>query len=304
MATRSAWPIKAEHPAELPPPLDTQLTELLVRGEQVQQLIYVPADSSASRRGAWARTRGVQVLALTDQRLIVGVQAVPRGEAPWVALPYDAIVAWELSVTLLYGRLDLWGDRDGAIVRTSIEFNTVNLRLIEAALAPLERHTLGSTRQGQRDARPQLDLPFKFRNFLNDALLADEPIRALVFQETVVAPVFRLWRRLLTPGTLIVGTDRRLLVIREEAKVGKDRYGYRALSLPRRWANDLVLQAAEEWQTLTYAPNPEILTVLVARSQVAALAALVRAFQEESYSSIAMGTREAHMPGAYEEKRR
>jgi hypothetical protein len=204
MATRSAWPISAEHPAELPPPLDTQLTELLVRGEQLLQLIALSADDSAPRRRAGARTRGAQVLALTDHRLIVGVQAVPRGEAPWVALPYAAIVAWELSVTLLYGRLDLWGEQDGVIVRASIEFNTVGLPMMEAALAPLERHTLGNSRQDAPRARPPLpidsDLPFKFGNFLNDALLPGEPIRALVFQEAVLAPVFRFWRRLLTPA--------------------------------------------------------------------------------------------------------
>jgi hypothetical protein len=301
MATRSAWPIKAEHPAELPPPLDTQLTGLLVRGEQLLQLIALPADDSAPRRGAWARTRGVQVLALTDQRVIVGVQAVPRGEVPWVALPYAAIVAWELSVTLLYGLLDLWGQQDGAIVRTSIEFNTVGLPIIEAALAPLERHTLGSTRQDEPRARPRppidSDLPFKFGNFLHDALLPGEPIRALVFQEAVLAPVFRLWRRLLTPGTLIVGTDRRLLVIREEAKVGKDRYGHLALSLPCRWAGDLAIQESETWQTLTFAPEPKALTLLVAHTQAAALAALVRALQGKSYPLMAVGTREAHARG-------
>ncbi len=301
MATRSAWPIKAEHPAELPPPLDTQLTELLVRGEQLLQLIAIPADDSAPRRGGWARTRGVQVLALSDQRLIVGVQAVPRGEVPLVALPYDAIVAWELGVILLYGRLDLWGEQDGAIVRTSIEFNTVGLAMIEAALAPLERHTLGSTRQNAPRARPPLsidiDLPFKFGNFLHDALLPGEPIRALLFQEAVLAPVFRFWRRMLTPGTLIVATDRRLLVIREEAKVGKDRYGHQALSLPCRWAGDLAIQATEEWQTLMYAPDPKVLTLLLARAQAATLATLVRALQGESYPLMAVGTRAAHVRG-------
>jgi len=288
MANRSAWPIKAENPAELPPPVDAQLTELLVRGEQVQQLLFIPADLSASRRGPWERTRGVQVLALTDQRLIVGVQAVRRDEAPWVAFPYDAIVTWEIGQTLLYGRLDIAGLLD-SVVRTYIEFNTVGLWMIEAALAPLEQHTLALARYSDRRSRPRLpvdvELPFKFGNFLAEALLPGEAIRTLVFQEAVVAPVFRFWRRLLTPGTLIAGTDRRLLVIREEAKLREDRYGHMALSMPRRWAEDLVIQDGEEWLTLIYAPASELLNLLVARTHADALHALVRTLQQESFAS-------------------
>jgi hypothetical protein len=96
---------------------------------------------------------------------------------------------------------------------------------------------------------------------------------------------------------LIVGTERRLLVIREEAKVGKDRYGHQALSLPCRWAGDLAIQEAEEWQTLMYAPAPAVLTLLVARTQAAALATLVRALQGESYPLMAASTRAAHARG-------
>jgi hypothetical protein len=106
------------------------------------------------------------------------------------------------------------------------------------------------------------------------------------------------------PGTLIVGTDRRLLVFREEAKVGDDRYGHLALSIPRRWAGNLVLQATEEWQTLTYAQASAVPTVLVARIQTATLAALVRALQEESYPSMPWARARGRMLGAYQEKRR
>ncbi len=93
MAGPSAWPIKLENAAKLPPPLDVQLKGLLRCDEQLQELVAIPADSAASRRGAWERTRGVQILALTNQRLIAGVQAVRRGEAQWVTLPYDAIIS-------------------------------------------------------------------------------------------------------------------------------------------------------------------------------------------------------------------
>jgi hypothetical protein len=291
MANRSAWPMQVQAVAELPPPLDAQLAELLLRGEQLQQLVYVPADPSASRRGSWQRTRGVQVLALSDRRLIVGIQAMPRGEAPWLAIPYDRLMTWEIGVTLLYGRLDIAGQLD-TLARTYLEFNTVGLALIEAALAPLELHTLGLSRQVDRRARPQfpndVKLPYKFGNFLADALLPGELVRSLVFQEAVVVPRFRFWRRLLAPGTLIAGTDRRLLVIREEANVRTDRYGHMALSMPRRWADRLVIQGDVDWLTVTYAPSPELLKLRIECIHAEALHTLLAALHPDSHTALAI----------------
>ena len=275
MAGPSAWPIKLENAAKLPPPLDVQLTDLLGCDEQLQELVAIPADSAASRRGAWERTRKVQVLALTNQRVIVGIQAVRPGEAPWVALPYHAILSWEISQTLLYGRLDLRAELDGQVVRTCIEFNTVGTELIVGALAPLERATLGVSRSSRRRIPAGIDLPFKFGNFLADALLPGEQVCDLVFQAAIVAPLFRFWRRLIMPGTVIAGTDRRLLVIREEAKLNADRYGYSILTLPRRWAGGLAVDDDGTWLTLVDSAHLGDIRLLVARSHAALLWDLV-----------------------------
>jgi len=280
MAGPSAWPIKLENAAKLPPPLDAQLTDLLGHDEQLQELVAIPADSAASRRGAWERTRGVQVLALTTQRLIVGVQIVRRGEAPWVVLPYDAIVSWEISQTLLYGRLDLCAELDGQIVRTCIEFNTVGTELIVATLAPLEHATLGVIRSSRQHIPAGINLPFKFGNFLADALLPGEHVRDLVFQAAIVVPLFRFWRRLITPGTVIAGTDRRLLVIREEANLNADRYGYSVLTLPRRWASGLIVDDDGTWLTLVDSAHPGGIRLLVARSHAAMLWDLVATLRD------------------------
>ena len=280
MAGPSAWPIKLENAAKLPPPLDVQLTDLLGRDEQMQELVAIPADSAASRRGAWERTRGGQVLALTNQRVIVGVQAVRPDEAPWVAFPYDTIISWEISQTLLYGRLDLSAELDGQVVRTRIEFNTVGTELIVAALAPLECATLGVSRASRRRIPAGIDLPFKFGNFLADALLPDEQIHDLVFQAAIVVPLFRFWRRLITPGTVIAGTDRRLLVIREEAKLNADRYGYSSLTLPRRWAGGLIIDDDGTWLTLHDSAHPDSVRLLVARSHAGRLWDLVATLRD------------------------
>jgi len=258
-----------------------QLAEQLARGEAIQQLLYVPADHLARGAGAWERTRGLQVLALTDRRLIVGAQAVRRGEPSWVALPYDAIVTWEIGEILLYGRLDLCGELDGQVVRTFIEFNTVWTHLIAAALAPLERATLGVSRGAGQPWFPTTpQLPFKFGNFLAEALLPGEELRDLVFQDAIVTPLLRFWRRLIAPGTVIAGTDRRLLVIREEAKLRDDRYGHSALTLPRRWAGGLAIHDDGTRLTLVDAAHPDGWRLRIERAQSTALGTLVTTLRD------------------------
>jgi hypothetical protein len=286
MTSDSAWPIKVAAIDEVPPSLGGQLAEQLTSSEVIQQLIYVPAVRGPRGPAQWERTRGVQVLTLTDRHVIVGVQAVRRGEAPWMAIPYDTIVTWELGETLLYGRLDLCGDLEGHVGCTFIEFNTVGLWTVEEALAPLERMTLGIAQRGR--PRPlqrspvAMDLPYKFANFLADALLPGEEVHDLVFQEAVVQPAFLVWRRLVTPGTVIAATDRRLLVIREEPKPREPRYGHSALTLPRRWADRLAIRNAGDWQFLEYMPNSTVLSLPVAAAHADALHALVVALQSEA----------------------
>jgi len=283
MASFSAWPITAKTTAELPPPLDVQLAEQLACGESIRHLVYVPADDSAWRQGRWARTRGVQVLALTDQRIIMGVQAVRAGEATWVALPYNRVLTWEIEQVLLYGRLRIWGDLEGQVVHSFIEFNTVGCPQIEEALTPLETTTLGSDRRTVTGrARPwptAADLPFKFNTFLGHALLQQEQMLGMIFQEFATEPMFWVWRRLITPGTVIVGTDRRLLVIREQAQLREARYGHTALSMPRRWADNLAIRDAGDWLFLEYAPSPDVLSLPVPAAHASVLQALIAALQ-------------------------
>jgi len=245
-----AWPIDAHSPDELPAPLAVRLTEHLEQGEGIRKLIWVPADrgpltAGARKSGLWRLTRGDQVLAATDRRLIVWAEAAPEQKFRWLAIPYADVLAWALTESLLYGRVDVCGDRSGSLVRASMEFNTVGRWMIEEALLPLQAAALGI------DARPASSrspdgpdppgLPMKFVSFLRHELLAGEWPVGVVFEQPRVMRFLGFWRRLVRPAQLIATTDLRLLVIREESGVEEARYGYTAASLPRRRFGDLVV---------------------------------------------------------------
>jgi hypothetical protein len=104
----------------------------------------------------------------------------------------------------------------------------------------------------------------------------------MVFQELAAKRMGWLWRRLVAPGTLLVGTDRRLLVIREVEKLREPRYGHAALSLPRRWVASLAIRDEGNWLSLEYAPDPAVLSLPVATAHAPALRALVAALQSDA----------------------
>jgi hypothetical protein len=282
MAGFSAWPVVARDLAEIPEPLGAELARQLEAGERAACLVYVPADPTAARRGAWARTRGGQVLALTDRRILIGAQAVGAGEPRWLACAYDQVIAWELWQSLLYGRLDLYGAPAGQPVRGWMEFNTVGVELIEAALAPLERATLGlGQAPTQGEARPITGdgLPFHFTSYLRRALLPGEVVQERIVQRAIRAPYLRFWRRIVATPALVVATDLRLLIIREEPIMRKPRYGRRSLTLPRARAPDLILRDEADGVLLEYKPFPSLLRLQLDPEHRPALQRMLAALQ-------------------------
>lgn len=282
MARFSAWPVVARDLAELPEPLGGELGQQLAVGEQAECLAYVPADPTAARRGPWARTRGVQVLALTDRRVLLGVQAVPADEPRWLACPYDEVVAWELWQNLLYGHLDLYGGPASQPSHAWIEFNTVGIELIEAALAPLERAILGAARTWPFATHPpaeQEGLPFHFASYLRHMLLPDEVVHERIIQAAILEPHLRFWQRMVAPPTLVVGTSARLLVLREEPVTRKARYGHRSFTLPRARAAGLSVRDEANHMLLEYAPDPTLLRVQLDLAHRPAIQRMLAALQ-------------------------
>lgn len=243
-----AWPIDVRSPQDLPAALSARLAEQLEEGETVRKRIWVPADPGPLSRGTrksglWTLTRGDQIMAATDRRLIFGAEA---GESSrWLAVPYAEVMAWALTESLLYGRIDVCGEQSGSLVKASLEFNTVGRWIIEEALLPLKAAALGiDAQRASSQSRAEPDPPglsMKFVSFLRRELLVGEGPVGVVFEEARVERLFGLWKRLARPAHLIASTALRLLVIREEPGTKEARYGYTMASLPRRRLGDLVV---------------------------------------------------------------
>jgi hypothetical protein len=243
MPGSGAWPIRVDHAAEMRTALGEELSDQVPPDETMLSILWVPMDPKAPREGTmWRRTRGDQVLAITERRLLSGATAAGVGESRWVAVPYEHVLSWAITVSLLYGRLDVYGHDGERSVTAAFEFNTVGLSLVEGALAPLERTTLGQAR-GRRAGWPRLPdvghVPVKFSSLLARALLPTEEVCAMHFEPAVVR---RVWgfRRLIRPAQLLAATDLRTVLIRDEKQV-KPGYGYCQLTVPCRWAKDFEL---------------------------------------------------------------
>jgi hypothetical protein len=248
-------------PAELPGPFAAQLAAHVEKGERVETLIWVPADRArrpieAGRSTYWTLTRGDQVLATTDRSVIIGSEVATAEAARWIRIPYGDVVAWGVTESLLYGRFDVCGDVDGKLMSIGFEFNTVGRWMVEEALIPLHANVLGVEARAAASRSPGLHempgLPLKFVSFLREALLAGENPVGVVFEERGVRRLL-LWRRTLRPAQLVVTTELRLLVVREDLEGDGARYGFSTVSLPRRCLGDLVLVESEAGLTVRHA---------------------------------------------------
>jgi hypothetical protein len=91
----------------------------------------------------------------------------------------------------------------------------------------------------------------------------------------ILEPYLRIFKRIIATPVLVVATDRRLLIIREEPLTLKPRYGQRRFSLPVRRTAGLTLREAEDRLVLTYAPDPAILELVLDHEQRPAIAQLL-----------------------------
>ncbi len=280
----STLPVLAHSLAQIPGRLGGELGAQVGAHESVCSLVYVPADATAPARGAWARTRGVQVLAVTNQRILVGAEAAHAGEPRWVGLIFHDILAWELQQHLLYGQIQI---RGAAHARAWLEFHTGGVDEVAQALAPLERAILGLERSPGADVArlPEVDGAAQYlASSLRQALLPGEVVRRSMFQPLIERASLPGGRQLLATPTLAVATDRRLLVIREAPHILAARYGHDTWSLPRYRADDLVVRVERGLALLEYGPDPTALRLLCARDAGPALQKLVAALHAQGSS--------------------
>jgi hypothetical protein len=281
-------PTLVHSPGQVRGALGSELRSQLAPREHVMSLMVIPADLSAPQAGSWARTRGAQVLAVTERRVVVGAEAIPATMPRWASLSYDELLAWRLEHHLLNGQLHFYGSLSEPRPPVWIEFHTAGQAVIDEVLIPFEHAMVGARRTPEvsQPAPPGAEeLPASLANALGRALLPAEIVRAWVFQPLLRARAFRPGPRVLTTPTLAVATDRRLLIMCEVPETHTPRYGRRTWSMPRYRAVNLRVQISGGLVIVEHQPDPRILRVMFARDYLPALQQLIARLQAHQSSS-------------------
>ena len=156
----------------------------------------------------------------------VGHQIVAKG------YPLKAIRDVEVGIILLYAWITISGVTTEGIATTStFVFNSVT----ESLFTPLVNHIRSISSDvdapGVSTERAKFDylmpLSFKFMNYGKSSLLAGEKVMHIVWQPEIRGPVVSLlgwaFNRTISTAHLIILTDKEMILIREDERVGGNR---------------------------------------------------------------------------------
>ncbi|MFN3981948.1 MAG: hypothetical protein ACK4SA_16350 [Caldilinea sp.] len=215
-------------------PTIAALLRAQIKDEPIRKIVIAPRQQRLGRHTGWRRwLAGLLpwqltpswVLVLTSERLLVAEIAKP-GDTPILhSIPTARLLTIELGVLLLVGWLTCSWVGHGRVETTQICFNTVSdayfweiLRALcrdsiqqsEAPVAPSERHL------------ERLDsLPFMYRNLIPyRQLFKDECVKAVIYQPAIWERKFLLFRRRLSPTTVVLLSNYHLMLTSDEKVSG------------------------------------------------------------------------------------
>ena len=183
------------------------------------------------------------------------------GTALWISS--DDIFKIKLSLILLYGKLEIWGNQDAQVSKLEIEYNTVAHHL----LAPILRQLIRKT--WQKNSRNTANHPqdasfgmfeyisYSFYNGLTiEAIQPDEKVLGYVYQPEIRKPLLKVFYRKVFPQFVLALTDRQLILLQQDLKF-KTHHEWIFTFIPLYRVQPLDLEAFEEWMKLTIHLLPE-----------------------------------------------
>lgn len=150
------------------------------------------------------RTTPRRTLVFGADRLLVIEQAAALRQ---IVIPYQAIVALDLAVVLLYAYITLTWQAAERRETLKIEYNAVGEALIRSGAQHIRR-TYPLLESSAPDSTLTIlgALPLKFRNYLRFSLLPDEQVFSAVFQPALEYPRRLLRTRLAGDRTIALTT--------------------------------------------------------------------------------------------------
>lgn len=227
--------------------------------EEIGSIFVVPPQSFFKGWFSWRYVPEQALLFTPDGVLHVQSPVEPGQAAQAIYLRATSLLYTQLSLLLLYGRLELAGRVNGALCRVVVEFNTVGWHLLQPSLQRLL--CLGWTQPD--NSKPlaessatavmaKLDrLPLKFSNGLRlDALQPGECLLGFVFQPAIWILRWRFLRQQVSATTLLALTNQRVIIVEEEKNGQRASYGYIYTFIPRAAITHIEAQPGECWREL------------------------------------------------------
>ena len=257
---RASFPYKGKTLDDLPASLRQLAEPALGPKESINSIFVAPAQWFAGRSWFGGRYVPDQALLFTPGGVLHVQAPVPRGqEARVTYLRGDDLLYAQLSLLLLYGRLELAGQVSGALARVVVEFNTVSDFLLRPPLREFLRATWGQTETEKLNKKvtarvmDELErLPsLKFKNGLRiHGLQPAECLLGFVFQPGLWTPWWRFFWRQVSATTLLALTDRQLIILEEERNGQRTAYGWIVTFCPRVCLAGLEYKPGEQWHEL------------------------------------------------------
>lgn len=259
-AQRAGHPYQVETLADLPVGLREPAEQALPADDPIRTIILIPQQLLPKRFGSRAGARRLpeQVLLFTTcGALHVLDKKSPNGKPQVTYLRGEDLLYLQLTIILLYGRLELSGVHAGSQVRMIVEYNTARHDLIQPGL----QHLLHLASQPTTEAQPPSDKTgafinelkkqsLKFSNALHDyALQPDEHLAGYIYQPRLRKDIWRIFHRLLAPACILALTDRNMIMV-AEGRSSATSYGWFFTFCPRRNITHCDTQSNDEVQVV------------------------------------------------------
>lgn len=242
----------------MPPSLRQPAEQALEPGEPIHSIFVVPAQIFLQ---GWFRARYApeQALLFTSQGVLhVQDAATPGQPASVTYLRAPELVYARLSLLLLYGQLELIGQRGDTVTRIVVEFNTVREQLLQPGLHHLVQLALSQTPALAADPAQSQSaltrlgwLPLKFSNGLYyHGLQPGEHLLGFVFQPGIWTRRWRFFPHQVSATTLLALTDRQVIILEEEKKGKQANYGWMFTFCPLTGVAGMDLKPGEIWPEL------------------------------------------------------
>ncbi|GIK72963.1 MAG: hypothetical protein BroJett021_19510 [Chloroflexota bacterium] len=215
-------------------PTIAALLRAQIKDEAIRKIVIAPRQQRLGKYTGWRRwLAGLLpwqltpswVLALTSERLLVAEIAQP-GDTPTLhSIPAARLLAIELGELLLVGWLTCSWVGHGRVETIQVCFNTVSDAYFWEILRALCRDSI---QQSEAPAAPgerhleRLDLlPFMYRSLIPyRQLLKDECVHAVIYQPAIWERKLLLFRRRLSPTTVVLLSNYHLMLTSDEKVPG------------------------------------------------------------------------------------